>query len=94
MRFPITGWWCGYWEEVKINRGDIIDGGTDCPLHTRNDGGTANRGCTKVILSLKGADGQTGCHKSNGVLMRCGYESDGGPARCGWCAAETGDTDV
>ncbi len=31
-------------------------------------------------------DGPTGCHKSNGVLVRCGYEADGGPDRCGWCA--------
>jgi len=34
-------------------------------------------------------DGQIGCHKVSGVLVRCGYESDGGPNRCGWCA--TGD---
>ncbi len=50
MRLPFTGWWCGYWEEAKINREDIVDDGTSCPNHKRNDGGDFDRGCREVTI--------------------------------------------
>jgi len=51
MKLPFNGWWCGYWEEAKPNRSDHIDGGTSCPTHERNDGGTEDRGCVEVVIA-------------------------------------------